>query len=361
MARLRIALLGAGLIGREHVGLLKRNPDVELVAIADTADAGRKLADECGANYYADYAQMLKDIAVDGAIIALPNQLHLDAGLQCIARGVPVLMEKPVADTLAAALKLAEASEQAKVPVLVGHQRRHSPDISAARRSIMAGELGPLVAVSGLWWMHKNEKYFDAQWRRQPGGGPLLINLIHDVDCLRFLCGDVRTVQAATSSQSRGFAVEDTAAVILRFENGMLGTFSISDVVPSPYGWDVSSGQALYFHSERENCYFIGGRRASLAVPTLVRWQHEAGGHWQDPLVRHQLRVEIANAYLQQLSHFVDVIRGYSAPLVSARDGLMSLATIEAIEQAARSGRPVEVQDVVQAAAQSLLATPLSS
>ncbi len=345
--KMRIAVIGAGLIGREHAALLRRHPGVDLVAIADVTPQGEALARECGAAFHADYRRMLREVPLDGAVVALPNQLHLEAGLACIEQGVAMLMEKPVADTLASALALAQAVEASGVPLLVGHQRRHSPDIVAARRAIADGELGPLVTVSGLWWVHKNERYFDAAWRRQPGGGPLLINLIHDVDCLRFLCGEIESVQASVSSQARGFEVEDTAAVILRFANGALGTFSLSDAVPSPYAWDISAGQALYFPSQRENCYFIGGRRASLAVPTLARWQHEGEGRWQDPLVCHQVQREIGSAYERQLTHFLDVIARRAQPVVSARDGMRTLAVIHTIQQAARLAAPVRVDDVI--------------
>ena len=354
MKRLRIAVIGAGIIGREHVTLLRQHPGVELVAIADVTPQGEALAAECGVAYHANYQHMLQTLPLDGAIVALPNQLHLEAGLHCIAQRVPMLMEKPITDSLPAALKLTRAAEASGVPLLVGHQRRHSPDIAAAKLSIDQGELGALVAVSGIWWMHKNERYFDAEWRKKTGGGPLLINLIHDIDCLRFLCGEVQSVQAAVSNHVRGFEVEDTAAVILRFANGTLGTFSISDAVPSPYGWDASSGQALYFPQQREDCYFIGGRKASLAVPSLVRWQHEGEGCWFDPLVRHQVRVEIASAYQRQLSHFLDVIQDSAAPKVSARDGLMTLAAVHAIQRAAATGRPVELAEVLAEAEQAL-------
>lgn len=350
---LRLAVLGAGLIGREHVALLRRHPAVRLVAIADATPQGRALAEACGARCHDDYATLLEQESIDAAVVALPNQLHLDAGLRCIRRGVAVLMEKPVADTVSAALQLADAAEAAGVPVLVGHQRRHSPDIVAARACITRGELGPLVAVNGMWWMDKDERYFDAAWRREPGGGPLLINLIHDIDCLRHLCGDVASVQAMLGHQARGFAVEDTAAVLLRFASGALGTFSLSDSVASPYGWDASSGQALYFPSQRENCYFIGGRTGSLAVPTLAHWRHEGPGAWQDPLVRLQVPVAIGNAYERQLDHFVQVVRRQAAPLIDARDAAHTLATLEAIRQAGRSGQPVDVAQVLRDAARS--------
>ena len=79
--------------------------------------------------------------------------------------------------------------------------------------------------------MRKHESYFEADWRRRQGGGPLLINAIHDIDCLRFLCGDIESVQAIASSAVRGHEVEDTAAVIMRFENGALGVFFIASAL----------------------------------------------------------------------------------------------------------------------------------
>ncbi len=176
----------------------------------------------------------------------------------------------------------------------------------------------------------------------------MLINLIHDIDCLRMLCGNIDDVQAIVSNRARGFDVEDTAAVILRFANGALGTFSLSDAIPSPWNWEASSGQALYFPPQREDAYFIGGRKASIAVPGLAKWQHEtARGRWQDPLVRHQLRIEIASAYQRQLSNFVSMIRGTQAPAVSARDGFMTLATVLSIRRAAENACAVRVADLI--------------
>lgn len=355
---LRIAVVGAGMIGREHVALIREHPRTELAAIADMSPQAQALAKENGVVCHDNYLRMLDTERIDGVVIALPNQLHLPCGLQCVERRLPMLMEKPLADTLPAALELLRAVEASGVPMLVGHHRRHSPDMAAARKSIESGELGDLVAVNGMWWMHKNESYFDAAWRKSVGGGPLLINLIHDVDCLRMLCGEIDDVQAMVSSRARGFEVEDTAAVILRFANGAIGSFSLSDATPSPWNWEASSGQALYFPPQREDAYFIGGRMASLAVPSLARWQHEsADGRWQDPLVRHQVRIEVVGAYQRQLSNFVDLIRGTAAPVVSARDGFMTLATVLAIRRAAETASAVRVADLVTEAEAALAKT----
>jgi len=347
MPQVRIALMGAGWIGREHVGLIARNPDTCLVAIADVSAEAEDLAAAHGAAFYVDYEPMLDEVGPDGAIVALPNTLHLEAGLACVGRGIPVFVEKPVADTVASALALVEAADVSGVPVLVGHHRRHSPDMQEARRAILRGDLGEIVAVSGLCLVRKHESYFEADWRRRQGGGPLLINAIHDIDCLRFLCGDIESVQAIASSAVRGHEVEDTAAVIMRFENGALGTFLLSDAVPSPYFWDTASGQALYFPSLPEDSYVIGGRNGTLAVPSLDLWAHAPGGDWRDEIAATRLAVESSRCYESQLANFVAVIRGEQDPVVTARDATTTLAVTLAVERAAAEGRSVRVAEML--------------
>lgn len=347
MAPLRIALVGAGLIGREHVRLVDAHPDATLVAIADVAPEAEALAAAHGAAFFTDYERMLDELRPDGAIVALPNELHLEAGLACVRRRLPVLVEKPVAHTVAAALALRDAAEAGGVPVLVGHHRRHSPDLREARRAIGDGELGEVVAVHGLCLVRKHDSYFEAEWRRRPGGGPLLINAIHDVDCLRFLCGEIETVQAIASSRTRGLDVEDTVAASLRFESGALGTFLLSDAVPSPYFWDTASGQALYFPAQPGDSYVIGGRLGTLAVPSLDLWAHTPGGDWRDPITARRLAVDASRCYENQLDHFVGVIRGEQEPVVTARDATMTLAATLAMGRAAAEGRPVRVSEML--------------
>lgn len=347
MSSLRIGVMGAGIIGREHVALVEASSDTRLAAIADVTESGRQLAAELGVSCYADYREMLDDAALDAVIVALPNALHRDAGLACIERGLPMLMEKPIADTLAAGLELAEASEAAGVPMLIGHHRRHSPDMVEACRTIRDGELGKLVAINGMWLCRKHDAYFDQAWRRQLGGGPILINLIHEIDILRFLCGEIESVQAVTGAAARGFEVEDSFAVVIKFANGAIGSFTGSDAVPSPWMWDVASGQSPNFPHHPGSCYTIGGSRASLSVPGMDVWAHEEGGDWRQPLVRSRLQPPRTHCYPEQLAHFVAVIRGEAAPVIDAREGVMTLAATLAVSRAAAEGVRVQVSDML--------------
>lgn len=343
-----IILLGAGLIGREHAELMAARRDVSIVAVCDPSPEAAALAERLSVPHRADYVAALDELRPDGAIIALPNHLHAPAALACIERGIACLVEKPIADSLAAASRIVEAAERSGVPVLVGHQRRHSPDIRAARSIIEAGELGEVVAASGMTLFDKPDAYFNVEWRKQRGGGVILINLIHDIDILRHLVGEIDSVRAFTSHARRGFEVEDTASVSVRFVNGALGTFLISDGAVSPWAWEYSSGQALYHPPQPGPHLFIAGSKAALSVSDMYLWRHARDeDHWQHPLVREYRGIAGQPTYLRQRDHFVAVVRREEKPLVSARDGMLTLAATLAVDRAASEDRAVTVAQML--------------
>lgn len=361
---LRVAVLGAGLIGREHCRLLGQNPRAQLVCVADEDDeAAAQAATLGGATLvHARYQDALDQDGIDAVIIALPNALHEEVGLACAARQLPTLIEKPIADTLPGALRIADAFRATNTPALIGHHRRHSPDIKRARDAVQQQEIGSLVAVNGAWLVSKPEDYFNMAWRRSAGGGPVLINLIHDLDCLRFIAGEIEAVQAISSNRVRGFEVEDTVALTIEFASGALGSFILSDAAPSPYSWETTSGQALYFPHQPENCYTFAGRQGTLTVPSMTLWQHEAPtqaamaapstGHWQDPLVSSPLTPEAGSAYVDQLNHFLDMATGKVAPILDPDDASLTLAAALAVLEAAHTGHKVTPASLMDTARQ---------
>ena len=170
MAPVRIAVAGAGLIGARHVEEVDACADAELAAIVDPGPAGPELAEKFGVPLHASLSELFARGKPDGVILATPNQLHVDGGLECVAAGVPVIVEKPIGDTVAGATRLVEAGEQAGVPVLTGHHRNYSPVMATARAIVRSGRLGPIVAVVGTALFAKPDDYFDVGggWRTQP-------------------------------------------------------------------------------------------------------------------------------------------------------------------------------------------------
>jgi predicted dehydrogenase len=190
---------------------------------------------------------------------------------------------------------------------------------------------------------YKPDEYFaEGPWRREPGGGPILINMIHEVDDLRSICGEIDAVQALASSATRGFTVEDTVTIGLRFGNGALGSFVLSDTAAAARSWEQTSREnASYASYPDEDCYLISGVDGSLAVPTM-RLKTVAGERsWWQPMREEIVAVERADPLALQLEHFCAVVRGKTRPLVEGRDALQTLRVTLAIAEAACTGRIV--------------------
>lgn len=350
-APMRIAVAGAGLIGRHHIELIEASPDCVLAGIADPSSAGQEFAQAHNTPWHADHSTLLADEKPDGLIIASPNALHFQMALDCAQAGVPALIEKPVTDTVAAAQQLCAAVRRTGVPMLVGHHRRHNPIIKTARETVANGRLGQLTAVVGLWLLRKPDDYFDVAWRREHGGGPLLINLIHDIDNLRFICGEITEVQALTSNKVRGFTVEDTAALLLRFANGALGTVTVSDATPAPWSWELASGENAAYPKQDQPCYIFSGTAGSLSVPNMELWFYGQQPGWYAPLSRETIAPAAFDPLAEQLRHFCAVITGREQPLIPVEDAMGTLAVVEAVSEAARTGQKISPGHIMEQAA----------
>jgi predicted dehydrogenase len=199
----------------------------------------------------------------------------------------------------------------------------------------------------GSTLFYKPDGYFDeGPWRREPGGGPILINMIHEVASLRALCGEIAAVQAFTSNAIRKHAVEDTASITLRFANGVLGTVLLSDTAASSLSWEQTSREdPVFAHDPGKDCCVITGTMGSLHIPSLrVRtFASVAERSWRTALDERVLAPERADPLQRQLAHFCAIVRGEAKPLVTARDALQNLRVVEAIAEAARSGSTVRV------------------
>ena len=343
MDPVRLAVIGVGAMGSRHARLALAEPQCELIATAEPVPETARLAQELGVAHYADYEEMLENARPDAVIIATPNRLHASVGIDCAARAVHALVEKPVAESVEAGRELVAAAERAGVRILVGHMRRFDPAVETAREIIRAGEIGSLIAVTVVWASRKSDDYFEIAWRRQPGGGPILTNLVHDIDSLRYICGDIESVYAEASSKSRGFEVEDTAAVLLRFETGALATIAISDAAPSPWGWELATGENPIVPRTGENCYRFLGSRGALDFPNLELWRQDGPqpGDWEQPLRREARQLPERASLARQLNHFCRVVRGEEAPRTDGADGLATLAATAAVVESSRRRQPV--------------------
>ncbi len=343
--KISVAVIGAGAIGRTHIDTLAKAPGLRLGAIVDPMPNGAALAQSLDIPCLPDVASLIASGLVTAAVVATPNETHLPISAALLEAGMPVLLEKPVAESLASALSLIAVAQRTGVPLLVGHHRRHNPIVRAAHAAIRAGRIGDLVMATVTCTLAKPPSYFEAAWRKTPGaGGPLLINLVHEIDLLRHFFGEIASVQAMTSNARRGFPVEDTAAVALTFTNGGLATLCISDTATGPWAWDLSAGEnPVRFPAHPVTAHHYAGSRAGLSLPDLMLWEPEGEPDWTRRLKSSMLPVMPADPYEEQLRHFEALIRLGGAPLVSARDATANLIVLDAIRLAAERGTAVRV------------------
>jgi predicted dehydrogenase len=339
--------VGAGYIGLAHIEALRASPTCSLAAIVDPSPSAGKVAADEKVPLFASIDDLVRKARPDGIVLATPNQLHVPQALQCIEAEVATFVEKPLAPSVSEGETLVREVEKRRARVLIGHHRAHSPIMAKAKEVVDSGMLGRLVAVMGSAMFYKPAHYFDdGPWRKQPGGGPILINMIHEVHNLRMLCGEIVAVQAIASRAVRNFPVEDSVAINLQFANGALGSFMLSDTAACARSWEQTSQENKAYPSyEDEDCYVITGTNGSLSVPTmrLKTYPRPEDRSWWKPFEAGRVEMTRQDPIRLQMEHFGAVVRGEVEPLVSARDGLANLRVTEAITRAAATGELVRL------------------
>jgi len=331
----KIALIGAGTIGRLHGRLIAARPGVDAVIVHDmvpTAAAG--LAAEIGGQAIDTVEEALE--RADAVVIAASTAAHATLVRAAVERGRPTFVEKPLAFDLEESLELVDLIERTGVPVQVGFQRRFDPAYMEARRLVESGELGRLYLVRLI--AHDAEPPPDHYI--PTSGGLFRDSTIHDFDAIRFVTGaDVDEVVAVgTVRVSDVFSRHgdvDTAGAILTMADGSLGV--LSQTRHNPRGYDIRME--------------LVGSRDAVSVGVSPRTPSRSlepdapspGVGWESFLTRFE------RAYRAELAAFLPVARGERPSPCTARDGLEAMRIAVAATRSARQRAPVLVADVVSA------------
>ncbi|PWL34128.1 Gfo/Idh/MocA family oxidoreductase [Marivita sp. XM-24bin2] len=348
-APLPLTIIGAGSIGQRHIGVAQDSPAVDVVAIVEPDETRRGDLAQRGLPMVAHLEAVPPETRA--AIIATPTPDHWQITMDCLDQGWAVLVEKPTAHTVDAAQSLVDAATARGLPFFTGHHRRCHPFTIAARDHLR--DIGDLVGVQGLWSLRKHASYYNAEWRRKPGAGPLMTNLSHEVDLLRFLLtDDITEVTTLLSSARRGFEIEDTAAVALRFSDGALGSILISDAGASPWSFESGSYENPAIAGSGEDYLRFTGTEGALSFPSLTRWGPSDADEieWSKPLQRHApVPFARIDPILEQLTRFARVADGANVEddvLCTGADGVKALEITMAAALSGRLGQPVRAGDV---------------
>lgn len=349
--QIRIAIVGAGIIGPRHAETVVKSKDARLVAIVDPSAAGQALARELRVAYYASVEQLLQSPeAVDAAIICTPNHTHVEIAKQLTSHHIHILVEKPISADVATGRDLVHSLTSARARVLVGHHRRFNPYMIKTKQILSAGTLGRVLAINGIWALHKPMDYFQApaEWRQTETGGAILINMIHEVDLLHYLFGPIVRVHAEKIPSQRGYDADEGAAMTLKFKSGVVGTFLLSDFSPSPYNFESGSGENPLIPKAGQDFYRIFGTEGCLSVPDMSLWSYNGTSKsWHSEMRKDEIRVDLAVPFELQLEHFINVLRGTEEAKSTAQSGLAALIVCDAIKEALNTDKTVDIVEYV--------------
>jgi myo-inositol 2-dehydrogenase/D-chiro-inositol 1-dehydrogenase len=321
--RVRLGFIGCGGNARGHMRRIGELPDAELVAVCDVVEElARAAASETGAEAYTDLRKMLDRPDLDAVYISIPVFAHGEPEFEAIERGLPFLVEKPVALEMETAREIERRVLDAGVLTAVGYQLRYSGTVDLARE--MTADQ-PIGLVSGKYWCDTGTGD-PTRWIRRMGqsGGQLLEQATHTIDMMRCLVGEVSEVYcAATSRVLREIDCPDFTVSSLRFENGAVGSLTTSWAYAQ--GWGNANVVDLLF-----------GEAA-------LQWTHGRLSLFKDGQVQ-----EFTPPSGQIDAIFVEAVkRGDGSAIRSPySDGVKSMAVSIALNQSARERRPVAIHEV---------------
>ena len=224
---MRVAVIGIGRMGRHHVRnffRLQKEGLVELVAISDSESKKRKIAEQYGCKFYTDYKKMIEDENLDAVSIAVPTSLHEKVTVDCLERGINVLVEKPISYSLESAERMVKTAKKNNVQLMVGHIERFNPAIQKLKVMIKEKELGEIISL-------------DAKRLGIPkisDCGVILDLAIHDIDIMKYILEqEVVSVYAVAKNKVTPNELEDYANIVLQFDKGTMGRIEASRLTPT--------------------------------------------------------------------------------------------------------------------------------
>jgi UDP-N-acetyl-2-amino-2-deoxyglucuronate dehydrogenase len=334
-----IGLIGGGNITETHARAARAIPGIEIAAIYGTNEQKvARLCREYGGESYSDLAQFLAHRPMDLVAIGSPSGLHAAQGIAAAQQGLHVLTEKPIDINTERADALIAAAYKAGVKLGVFFQDRCKPDILRVKKAVDSGVLGrPILADARVKWYRPPEYYASSRWRGTwalDGGGALINQAVHTVDLMLWLFGDVVGVQAKSKTSLHAIEAEDTLVALLEFANGAVGVLQATTSAYPGYPRQLEL-------TGSEGTLIIAQDRLIAAdlrnPPADLQYGGKAD---QNPSASSPV-VSDVRGHQSVLEDFLQAIQTNTTPRCDGREGRRSLALVEAIYAACRTGERV--------------------
>jgi len=338
-----IGLIGGGNISETHARAARAISDVEVAAIFGTnAEKVGRLCREYGGTPYSDFEKFLSHRPMEIVAIGSPSGLHAEQGIAAARHGLHVLTEKPIDISVERAEALIAETKKMGVKLGVFFQDRYKLDILRVKLAVDSGTLGrPILADARVKWYRAPDYYANSRWRGTwalDGGGALINQAVHTLDLMTWIFGEVASVQASSKTALHAIEAEDTLIAMLQFANGALGVLQATTSVFPGYPrrleltgtegtFIIEQDRLLAADLKNPNDDLLRGSEADSNVSSSSPVVSDARGH---------------QAVLQD---FLDAIRTGAEPRCDGKEGRRSLALVQAIYAACKSGERVLVKN----------------
>lgn len=336
MSRIKVGVIGVGLIGGHYARIFHQMPNVDLVAVADVREEiAREIADELGVDYYLDSADVARRQDIQAVGICTPEDKHREPCLQAIEQGKAVLVEKPIAHTLNDAGRIRNGARKKGALLTVGHCLRFEPRWAAAKTIIESGEIGEIQSI------HTKRTGTIRSQEILQGRTTLPLYLgVHDLDIARwFADSEVETIYAQSKwgvLQESSYDVADAYWAIYRFQNGIIGMTELGWALPVAHPQRGTKG------------FTVVGSEGSINVDQADNGMLKVTKEGLEPvdtIFFPSFHGKLRGIFAEELEHFIECVMGQKEPLVTAEDAIEALRISLAMEKSARTGMPVSVQD----------------
>jgi len=339
---IRVGLIGTGWIGQHHGLNVLANEHAELVAVANpTTEKARIFLEKAGSNaeVYTDYEDLLRRDDIDAVVIASPNRPHAEQAIASAQAGKHIFLEKPMAIDLGDCRKIVEAVQKAGIVCDMGYHRRLGPLVKYARDLLADGKMGDLVFVESDYFHHIPPDWdiWKSACRKDGSGSPIHGGSGHNIDLLRYFCGEVAEVTCNRDikmPRKNQIDTEDIAIINLRFENGALGRIGLFigpirsfQFTLRLFGTRGTVDNDRVWLNTIPRFYDFGHENDCIALPQSWIWDNVQGG--------------VSETWKECMDTFIDDIRLEREPFNGALSGFNTAAVGFAALQAADEKRAV--------------------
>jgi UDP-N-acetyl-2-amino-2-deoxyglucuronate dehydrogenase len=336
--KIGIGIIGTGAIAGKHAAAIKELDGAELLAVCSSSKERADAASEVfGVESYSETNLFLKHPHLDVVAICNASGHHLDPALKSIASGKHVLIEKPIEINLKRADQIIKAAKEKPVKLGVIFQNRFNPEYVKLINAIREGQLGKILMGNAyVNWLRDESYYKSSPWKgtfQGDGGGALINQAIHTIDLLLDCMGDVKSVFGKITTLRHAIETEDSAAAVVQFKSGSLGTITASTAIYPGYP------ERLEIYGTQGSVILEGGKITAWNIQGEVseslgpRESNTSGA--SDPMaIGHHWHAE-------QYRNFLNAIQNNTEPLVNGEIGRNSLALVEGIYHSSKEGKMV--------------------